>query len=143
MTLFIWICCKKLYNTSKKRDILVNNVLNFTKATILFSWGLYPAAEHLSSPRLRFSFLCNVLSIVVCPFVLFLLAVVFVCPSSIYGIWLRLSYLQTFLIFLYRGEFLWGAMPIKGNPYSLLIFYPHPKFVVYVYFILLSLFTTR
>ena len=43
-----------------------------------------------------FSFMCNVLQIVVCPFVRFCLAIV-VCPSQIYGFCLTLWYLQIFL----------------------------------------------
>ena len=42
-----------------------------------------------------FCFLCNVLQIVVCPFVLFLLVIVL--SSLIYDFWLHIRYRQTFL----------------------------------------------
>jgi hypothetical protein len=46
--------------------------------------------------KLLFSFLCSVLQIIICPFVLFLLAIaLYVLP--IYGFWLPLWNLQTFL----------------------------------------------
>ena len=46
--------------------------------------------------KLLFSFLCSVLQIIICPFVLFLLAIA-LSVFPIYGFWLPLWNLQTFL----------------------------------------------
>ena len=62
--------------------------------------------DHLSSPpvfsavRVPLSLacsLCNVLYIVVCPFIWLCFGHCIVCSSSIYGFWLHLWYLQAFL----------------------------------------------
>ena len=68
-----------------------------------------------------FIFLCNVLYIIVCPFVLGILLpvlrfTVFDCPfrPSIYGLWLPLSYLQAFpcLARNHKRSFLTSYLPL-------------------------------
>jgi len=53
--------------------------------------------ESRRSGKPPFTFMCNVLQIVFCPFVPFLFGHCVVCSSSIYGFWLPLWYLQTLL----------------------------------------------
>jgi hypothetical protein len=65
------------------------------------------------------SFLCNVLQIVACSYVLFLFGNCVVCPSAIYGFWLPLWYLQTLFIPTSLSQWLLFNSPssLKYNMY--------------------------
>jgi hypothetical protein len=68
-----------------------------TTGTTCRAGTVYPSDAHGLRVTRNVTFLCIILYIVVCPFLLFLLAIV--CPS-IYIFWLPLWYLQTFLMIL-------------------------------------------
>ena len=78
--------------------------LTVSRQVSLVEQELLTLPEHMSSPRFlvgfvfpTFSFLCSVLFIVGCPFVLFSFGHCVVYPFSIDGFWLPLWHLQAFL----------------------------------------------
>ena len=104
--------------------LITGCVARIKRRVLLMEHQLLPLSEHLSSPPV-FVGVCVTRSSVLCicfvdrclSFCPFSFSHLVVCPSSIYGFWLPLLFIQTFLVYQIHINFKTNLL-LTGNTFS-------------------------